>query len=311
VGTGGTERHDLRTGGRCDLAHRRRRDAQRLPHPGVAAAVGAAHPPARAVRVVDADQRAGDSYSTATQPYFSLEIWDGTGYRQFGNQAPNQDVENLRHALLWIFPDANTVQIGPALAWHGSVLAPGAAFVFPGSTQLNGTIIAAPEPIPTPAPTPGPEPVPPPLDTEEPPSQGGVLPGADASTNLDVTKKVLSRRGRAVELFQRRPGQLVRFRLRAINFGFASATDVRACDRVPRGLRLVRAPGDPTLRRGRLCWRVATIDTRRQAIATFRVRRRVCGRIVNRVVIGSDNGGRDDDSAHVSACRRVLPRQTG
>jgi hypothetical protein len=80
---------------------------------------------------------------------------------------------------------------------------------------------------------------------------------------------------------------------------------------VPRGLRLVRAPGDPTVRGRRICWRVATIDTKRQAIVTFRVRRRVCGRIVNRVTVRSDNSGRDRDRAHVSACRRILPRLTG
>jgi hypothetical protein len=37
----------------------------------------------------------------------------------------------------------------------------------------------------------------------------------------------------------------------------------------------------------------------------------VCGRIVNRLIVRSDNGGRDTDTAQVSACRRILPRLTG
>jgi len=100
-------------------------------------------------------------------------------------------------------------------------------------------------------------------------------------------------------------------RLSGDNLGFASARGVRACDRVPRGLRLVRAPGEPTVRDGRICWRLGTVSTSRRGTVTFRVRRRVCGRIVNELVVRSDNGGTHRDSAHVSACRRMLPRQTG
>ena len=103
----------------------------------------------------------------------------------------------------------------------------------------------------------------------------------------------------------------MRFRLSGENFGFATARDVVACDHIPRGLRLVRAPGDPTVRNGRICWRLGNVDTSRRGTVTFRVRRRVCGRIVNRLTVRSDNGGRDRDTAHVSACRRILPRLTG
>ncbi len=309
----------------------------------------------------------GASYSTATQPYFSMEIWNGSSYSQYGNDGVPEEVEHIRRALLWNFPEATDIQIGPNLAWQGSVLAPGAAIVFPGSTQLNGTVIAGslvgrgethlhppdeiclpdPEPTPTPTPTPSPSPsptptpdptpeptptptptpVPPPIPTPVPPpdpspppaplvpddtpSESGVLPGADASTRFDVIKQVLNRRGRPVNLIKTRPGRLVRFRLSGYNLGFASAADVRLCDLVPRGLRLVRASGDPTVRNRRICWRLGTVATSRRGTVTFRVRRRVCGRIVNRVIVRSDNGGRDSDTAHVSACRRILPRLTG
>jgi Domain of unknown function DUF11 len=311
----------------------------------------------------------GESYSTATQPYYSMEIWNGTAYSQYGNEGVPEEVEHIRRALLWNFPEATDIQIGPNLAWQGSVLAPGAAIVFPGSTQLNGTVVAGslvgrgeshlhppdeiclpdpgpdpeptptpppdpspeptptPDPTPEPTPTPTPTPVPPPIPTpvpppdpdpppaplvpDETPSEGGVLPGADESTDYSAIKQVLNRRGRAVNLVRTRPGRLVRFRLSGYNLGFATARDVRACDRVPPGLRLVRALGDPTVRNGRICWRLGNVATSRRGTVTFRVRRHVCGHIVNRLIVRSDNGGRHSDTAHVSACRRILPRQTG
>ena len=310
----------------------------------------------------------GTSYDTSTRPTYSLEFWDGTGYVQFGDQAPSDELEALRRALVWNFPEATAIQIGPQLGWHGTVLAPGAAFSFPGNTQLNGTIIAGslagngeshlhlpdgclppvppgpdPTPTPTPSPTPAPSPTPtptpppptptptptpvPPGPTPEPPPPptppvpppfvptppdgGGVLPDTDASTDIRVLKQVLTRTGKRVELVKRRPGQLVRFRLRGYNQGFATARAVRACDIVPRGLALVRAPGDPVIRKRRICWNLGAVDTKRAATITFRVRARVCGRAVNRIVVRSRNGGRDRDRADVSACRRVLPRTVG
>jgi uncharacterized repeat protein (TIGR01451 family) len=169
-----------------------------------------------------------------------------------------------------------------------------------------------PPPIPTPIPPPYPDPPPDPFVPDpDTPGEGGTLPGADASTDFNVIKQVLNRRGRAVNLIRTRPGRLVRFRLSGRNLGFATARNVRACDRVPRGLRLVRAPGDPTVRNGRICWALGNVATRRRGTVTFRVRQRVCGRLVNRLTVRADNGGRHSDTAHVSACRQILPRQTG
>ena len=128
---------------------------------------------------------------------------------------------------------------------------------------------------------------------------------------MQVCKKVFNRRGRPVELTRKRPGQTVRFRLRATNLGFVSASNVRACDRVPAALRLLRAPGNPTFRRGRLCWRIGALDSQRQAFVTFRIADDVCGRITNTLAVRSENARRHRNTAQVSACRRALPRYTG
>jgi choice-of-anchor A domain-containing protein/uncharacterized repeat protein (TIGR01451 family) len=84
----------------------------------------------------------GSSYSSAAFPTAAIQFWDGSQYVQLSDPTPPA-LEALRTNLLWNFPDATSVQIGPNLAWEGTVLAPLAAVTFPGSTQLNGTLIAA------------------------------------------------------------------------------------------------------------------------------------------------------------------------
>ena len=84
----------------------------------------------------------GGSYTTAAFPTAAVQFWNGSSYVQLPDN-PSADLEALRTNLLWNFPDATSVQIGPNLAWQGTVLAPRAAVSFPGSTQLNGTLIAA------------------------------------------------------------------------------------------------------------------------------------------------------------------------
>jgi choice-of-anchor A domain-containing protein/uncharacterized repeat protein (TIGR01451 family) len=117
-------------------------------------------------------------------------FWNGSSYVQAGDTAPSQGVDTLRRRLLWNFPDAQTVQIGPNLGWQGTLLAPAALFVFPGSTQLNGNIIVQnldgngsannhafdgclpppcpPPPTPTPTPTATPTATPTPSPTATP-----------------------------------------------------------------------------------------------------------------------------------------------
>lgn len=85
----------------------------------------------------------GTSYSSAIYPTSSISFWDGSQYVQFSDNAPTPELDALRRATLWHFPLANTVQIGPNMAWQGTVLAPNSNVAFPGSTQLNGQILGA------------------------------------------------------------------------------------------------------------------------------------------------------------------------
>lgn len=125
----------------------------------------------------------GESYTTAQYPTTSIEFWNGSSFQQFGNEAPSAELEAMRRSMLWNFPDATRLQIGPSLSWQGSVLAPHAAMDFTANTQLNGLIVAGalsgggethlhpptgiclPEPTPCP---PTPTPTPPGPDTPEP-----------------------------------------------------------------------------------------------------------------------------------------------
>jgi choice-of-anchor A domain-containing protein/uncharacterized repeat protein (TIGR01451 family) len=84
----------------------------------------------------------GREYTTTARPTYAVTFWNGSSYVQLGDTAPTADLDTIRRGLLWNFPDADTVQIGPNLGWQGTVLAPGALVLFPGSTQLNGIIIA-------------------------------------------------------------------------------------------------------------------------------------------------------------------------
>ena len=84
----------------------------------------------------------GPSYSSARYPTAAIQFWNGSQYVQLPDSA-SPALEALRANLLWDFPEATSVQIGSGIAWQGTVLAPLAAVVFPGSTQLNGTLIAA------------------------------------------------------------------------------------------------------------------------------------------------------------------------
>ena len=84
----------------------------------------------------------GSSYTTAAFPTAAIQFWDGSNYVQPSDQSPPAIVA-LRDATLWNFPTATSVQIGPNLAWEGTVLAPRAAVSFPGSTQLDAPIASS------------------------------------------------------------------------------------------------------------------------------------------------------------------------
>src|SRR4051794_38452768 len=139
----------------------------------------------------------GTSYTTAQYPTTSVEFWDGSKFVQFGSDAPSPQLEAMRRAMLWNFPEATDVQIGPSLAWQGTVLAPQATIRFQSNTQLNGSIIAGalygggatylhpatgiclPEPPPCPpiGPIDPPDPIEPPIDPENP--QPPIAPGPE------------------------------------------------------------------------------------------------------------------------------------
>lgn len=85
----------------------------------------------------------GSTYSSAVYPTSSISYWDGSRYVQFSDQAPTPDLGALRDATLWNFPLANRVEIGPNLAWQGSILAPSSAVDAMGGTQINGQVIGA------------------------------------------------------------------------------------------------------------------------------------------------------------------------
>lgn len=127
----------------------------------------------------------GATYTSAAYPTVAMRFWDGSQYVQFSDDAPNDRVEQARRDLLWSFPDASSVQLGPGMDWQGSVLAPRALVVLADNTRFHGTLIAQnleqegtatlpgfdgclPPPCP-PVPTPTPTPPPPtPTPTETP-----------------------------------------------------------------------------------------------------------------------------------------------
>lgn len=84
----------------------------------------------------------GEAYTSGAYPTVAMRFWDGSQYVQFSDTAPNDRVEQARRDLLWSFPDANSVQLGPGLDWQGSVLAPRALVTLADNTRFHGTLIA-------------------------------------------------------------------------------------------------------------------------------------------------------------------------
>jgi len=44
--------------------------------------------------------------------------------------------------LLWVFGDATDIQIGPSLAWEGTIIAPNADVMLQAGMQLRGSVVA-------------------------------------------------------------------------------------------------------------------------------------------------------------------------
>ena len=84
----------------------------------------------------------GAAYTSPSAPATKLEFWSGTGFAEFGDPAPSPQLEQIRAGLVWSFPTATSVQVGPNVGWQGSILAPAATLRF-RSGQINGTVAAA------------------------------------------------------------------------------------------------------------------------------------------------------------------------
>jgi len=132
----------------------------------------------------------GETYSSNTVS--AIAFWNGSAYVQVPNDNAPPDLEAMRRAMVWNWPDAAEVDLGPNTAWQGTILAP-RAVVRLGYQQVNGPIVSGalygtgethlhppdpclpdpepcpPEPpIPTPTPTTTPEPTPEPTTTPTP-----------------------------------------------------------------------------------------------------------------------------------------------
>ena len=153
------------------------------------------------------------------------------------------------------------------------------------------TVSPSPTPVPTPTPTPTPTPVPTPTPTPLPtvspepivtptptpdisdpgePLEPGEGPGevvvAGGSAEVDVCKKVITPKGRAVEKRRVHAGQVVKFRIRVTNLGTDLASNVRVCDIVPEGLTFVRASVKVSFRNGRPCVTVPMLSGQRRGV---------------------------------------------
>jgi choice-of-anchor A domain-containing protein/uncharacterized repeat protein (TIGR01451 family) len=84
----------------------------------------------------------GGSYTSGARPTTAMKFWTGSQYQQFSDNAPNDRVERARRDLLWSFPDASSVQLGPGLDWQGSVMAPRALVTLANNTRFHGTLVA-------------------------------------------------------------------------------------------------------------------------------------------------------------------------
>jgi uncharacterized repeat protein (TIGR01451 family) len=139
-----------------------------------------------------------------------------------------------------------------------------------------------------------------PLEPEETP---GTVVVEGGSAEVDICKKVMTPKGRAVELRRVRAGDVVKFRIRVTNLGTDVAEDVLVCDVVPRGLVFVRATVRVTYRRGRPCVVIPHLTGQREGFIWMRVARTARGTIANVAAVTSSAGGRRTNPASV----RVIP----
>jgi choice-of-anchor A domain-containing protein/uncharacterized repeat protein (TIGR01451 family) len=166
-----------------------------------------------------------------------------------------------------------------------------------------------PQPTVSPAPTPEPTVAPIVTPTPTPAAEGGTK---GASTDVQICKKVMTPKGRALERIRVRAGDTVRFRIRVTNLGTETARDAVVCDLLPPQLALVSAPAKPFYRNGRPCLRIPRLRGQVQGYVTVRVARTASGVITNVAAVSSSNSGRRVNRAGVRVLpARAAPRVTG
>ena len=74
-----------------------------------------------------------DGAGYATSGLSSVRLWNGSDYADINNSP-------LAERLVWAFPDAATVDIGPNLGWAGTVIAPDADVTFTGGSLRGGVL---------------------------------------------------------------------------------------------------------------------------------------------------------------------------
>jgi choice-of-anchor A domain-containing protein/uncharacterized repeat protein (TIGR01451 family) len=239
----------------------------------------------------------GATYTSADRPTtattFNVDDPVGNDFEKVGAGDVTSAKGKARARVVWSFHEAETLQFGyetnqgPTVHWEGSVIAPKATVLLGRSTDFFGTLVAArleqtgtarlpsladdaclprrcelpgpsgPEPNePTPEPPSLPsQPIQPaPPGASRPPDTGAVAGEQAGSTTIQLCK----RRNRA----RVRAGGTVTFRLKVVNIGLATARRVVVCDRLPAGLRIVRARG-AQVRAGRACWRIGSLRDER------------------------------------------------
>jgi choice-of-anchor A domain-containing protein/uncharacterized repeat protein (TIGR01451 family) len=169
-------------------------------------------------------------------------------------------------------------------------------------TPTPTPVVPTPTPQPTVSPTPTPTPTVAPIvsPTPTPTPEGGTK---GASTDVQICKKVMTPKGRALERVRVHAGDTVRFRVRITNLGTETARNVVVCDLLPPQMTLVSAPGKVFYRNGRPCLGVPRLRGQLQGYVTVRVSRTAKGVVTNVAAVSSSNSGRHVNPASV----RVLP----
>lgn len=178
----------------------------------------------------------------------------------------------------------------------------------PTPTPIIPTPTPTVTPRPTPLPTVSPGPIVTPTATPEehrpgeplgPEETPGTVVVGGGSAEVNICKKVMTPKGRAIEERHVQAGAVVKFRIRVTNLGTDVAEDVRVCDLVPRGLTFVRATVKVTYRNGRPCVTIPHLTGQREGFVWMRVSRSGRGKITNVAAVTSRGSGRRVNRASV------------